>query len=363
MFEVKELCGQLCLGKQGENLARIVYFEEPTLWKENFGEGRCELLHQRNGDEAPYPVVLELEGDRVCWKVTNADTAVVGEGKCELNYLVNDVVVKSKTWTTDVRPSLGDNVAEPPEVQQGWVEQVLVAADEVKSATTHQPMIGDNKNWFVWDANTKEYVDSGILAEGTGDEIDPSQLITNVESEDDITSSGVYNINNNLYVADVDKTTQPITLGMDVSNGELIILDNIDLSYPSQFRLFANAGEEAYGRGTFDILEYDETAGGYYIAYQGEDGYGETMLRIHNLDFLTIAERCFNTSIDSVSLSMWDGNSESGYTFPIDQYIFEVINNKEINKVAFVGDNHRSKDWIFLSKKDCLYAKSGKMQK
>ena len=166
MFEVKQLCGQICLGKQGENLARIVYFDEPEQWKATFGEGQCELIHQRNGDAAPYPVALEFENDKVCWKITNADTAVIGEGKCELHYIVDNIIVKSKIWTTSVLPSLGENLVEPPEPQKAWVDEVLNAAQKVEDATTHQPMIGENKNWFVWDANTNEYVDSGILAEG-----------------------------------------------------------------------------------------------------------------------------------------------------------------------------------------------------
>lgn len=171
MFEVKELCGQLCLGKQGENLARIVYFEEPALWKEIFGEGECLLVHQRNGDEAPYPVETSEENGKCCWKITNADTEFVGEGKCELFYYVDGVIVKSKIWTTSVLPSLGDNLVEPPEPQQGWVDQVLTAAVKVEKATTHQPIIGENKNWFVWDAEAEGYVDTGVSAIGEGDSV------------------------------------------------------------------------------------------------------------------------------------------------------------------------------------------------
>lgn len=133
MFEVTSLCGQICLGKQGENLARMVYFDEPSTWKETFGEGRCELLHQRNGDDAPYPVVLEIEDGRVCWKITASDTALVGEGKCELHYSVDGVVVKSKIWTTSVLPSLGGEVAEPPEPYKGWVDEVLDAAEKIET--------------------------------------------------------------------------------------------------------------------------------------------------------------------------------------------------------------------------------------
>lgn len=173
MIEITSLCGQISLGKQGENLARVVCFDEPAMWKETFGEGKCELVHQRSGDEAPYPVVLNVENDKVSWKITNADTAIVGDGKCELHYIVDDVVVKSKIWTTTVLPSLGGAIEEAPEPQKAWVDQVLNAAKEVEentqrveNATIHQPFIGENKNWFVWNTETQEYIDTGILAEG-----------------------------------------------------------------------------------------------------------------------------------------------------------------------------------------------------
>lgn len=166
MIEVTSLCGLICIGKQGENLARVVYFDEPAVWKETFGEGKCELVHQRSGDAAPYPVVLETEGDKVCWKITESDTAMVGDGKCELHYSVDGTIVKSKIWTTTVLPSLGEASEEAPEPQKAWVDQVLEAARKVESATTHQPMVGENNNWYVWDAETEEYIDTGVDAQG-----------------------------------------------------------------------------------------------------------------------------------------------------------------------------------------------------
>ena len=133
MFEVKPICGILGLGKQGENLARMIYFDEPSTWKETFGEGKCELLHQRNGDAAPYPVVLDIEDGRACWKITSSDTACIGEGKCEIRYSVDGVIVKSKTWVTSVLPSLGDGAEEAPEPYKAWVDAVLNAAERVES--------------------------------------------------------------------------------------------------------------------------------------------------------------------------------------------------------------------------------------
>lgn len=167
MIEVNQLCGQLYLGKQGENLARIVYFEEHALWEKEFGEGKCELLHQRSGDTAPYPVKLEKENGKCCWKITASDTAIVGDGKCELHYLVDDVVVKSKVFKTTVLESLGGEVAEAPEPEKAWVDAVLDAAQKVEGATSHSPIISENKTWLVWNPDTSAYIDTGISAEGT----------------------------------------------------------------------------------------------------------------------------------------------------------------------------------------------------
>lgn len=182
MFEVNQLCGQMHIGKQGENLARIVYFDEPSTWEKDFGEGRCELLHQRNGDSAPYPVKLEMVDGRYCWKITAADTAIVGDGKCELRYIVNDVVIKSKIWTTTVLEALGDASEEAPEPQKAWVDQVLEAADKVEDAVVHCPIIGENGNWLVYDFNVGGYVDTGISASG---EVLTEEQLANIDAVPD----------------------------------------------------------------------------------------------------------------------------------------------------------------------------------
>lgn len=174
MFESTVVCGRIALGIQGEHHARKVSFAETEIWKERFGEGTFELLHQRNGDEAPYPVILTIEDGVPYWYVTNADTAVAGVGKCELRYIVDHVVIKSCTFITDVIESLGEGVTEAPEPQKAWVDQVLEAADKVENSVTHPPIIGDNGNWLVFDFEANEYVDSGVSA--SGEALTPEQL-------------------------------------------------------------------------------------------------------------------------------------------------------------------------------------------
>lgn len=164
----------LPLGKQGENLARKIQFDI-SRWISTFGPGTVQLLHQRRGDEAPYPVAVEREGNFAVWTVTNADTAAPGTGHAELQYYVGDALAKSETWMTKVLPALGDASETPPEAQQGWVDQVLQAgtvateaADRAEEAAVRQPYPNaETGTWWVWNAESGAYEDTGI-SYGTG---------------------------------------------------------------------------------------------------------------------------------------------------------------------------------------------------
>lgn len=131
MFESTVVCGRIALGIQGEHHARKVSFAETGIWKERFGEGRFELLHKRNGDDVPYPITLTIDDDVPYWYVTASDTAVAGVGKCELRYIVNDVVIKSCTFITDVDASLGEGTAEAPDPFKTWIDEVLEVGNKV----------------------------------------------------------------------------------------------------------------------------------------------------------------------------------------------------------------------------------------
>lgn len=184
MFESTIFSGQIVLGKQGEHYARRFSFQDVVIWKGIFGEGRCELIHKRNGDTAPYPIPLTIEDGVPYWYVSNVDTSIAGPGMCEIRYIIDNVVVKSNIYITYVQESLGEGTEEPPEPAKAWVDQVLEAANVVVSATTHQPIIGDNGNWFVWDAESMDYIDSGISASGGSGGMTPElkEQIEEIES-------------------------------------------------------------------------------------------------------------------------------------------------------------------------------------
>lgn len=182
----------LALGRKGENVARQVVFDL-RLWRAAYGDGAVSLCAKRAGDAEPYPCGVTQDEDTAVWVLRAADVDKPGWGNVQLSYYVGDTLAKSQTWRTLVAPSLcacGD----PGEVQQGWLDQAgkdaaaaqqgakdaqeaqQAAEDAAKAAedaaataqevSSHPGKIGDNGNWYTWDAQTGTYSDSGVAATG-----------------------------------------------------------------------------------------------------------------------------------------------------------------------------------------------------
>lgn len=125
MREITARFGQVIeLGKRGENLAACVVFDISD-WKETYGEGTVQLIHQRNGDKHPYPCVVEADGDTVRWAVCAADTAVAGGGYAELQYWVDETIVKSATFATSVVKAMSAAGEIPPAPVKSWLDKLL----------------------------------------------------------------------------------------------------------------------------------------------------------------------------------------------------------------------------------------------
>lgn len=73
-------------------------------------------------------------------------------------------------------------VKDAPEPQPSWLVSVLDAAELVKEATVHGPTIGSNGNWYTWDFESKQYIDTGVGASGGSGTTDHTQL-TNRDAE------------------------------------------------------------------------------------------------------------------------------------------------------------------------------------
>ena len=108
---------KIILGRQGEDKAvRVVWPGIVSDWSSLYGDGSFQLSVRRFSDENAYPVVVKVNGDDIRFTVTSTETAIAGNGNCELTYIANGTIAKSDTWETVVLNSLtGQTPSEPPE--------------------------------------------------------------------------------------------------------------------------------------------------------------------------------------------------------------------------------------------------------
>ncbi len=157
----------LPLGIQGENGVRQIVFDAEDF--PELPEASVQLLHQRAGDDAPYPVSgIDVGVEGVVWTVSDTDTAAAGIGRCELRLCAGDgSVAKSRIWFTQTKPAL-DAVGEtPPEPWESWIDELLDAAREIRNAEPHLPYIDTTSGtWQVWSIEDDAYIDSELPARG-----------------------------------------------------------------------------------------------------------------------------------------------------------------------------------------------------
>lgn len=122
----------ITLGFERENLARQQEFDF-SAWAEEYGSGVPQLLFQRPGETTPYPVLLTVEGTTATWTPTATDTAIAGEGKAQLSYVVDEVVAKNAIFAVLISPSLGAS-GDPPEGFETWLEELTELAADAQEA-------------------------------------------------------------------------------------------------------------------------------------------------------------------------------------------------------------------------------------
>lgn len=127
------------IGRVGENKAvRVIWPNILTEWAELFGVGVVQLVARRPKDMVPYPVPCEINNNMIEWVISAADTAIEGIGECELTYIVNDVVVKSTTWSTRIYHSLSENSPSEPQEEpaKAWFSAMQAQIGNLDNLTT-----------------------------------------------------------------------------------------------------------------------------------------------------------------------------------------------------------------------------------
>lgn len=170
IYNVETMPPRLVIGRQTEAGVERVQFD-CSEWLMRWPEMEISVWVTRPRENAAYPVVIERTGNTVTWTVSAADTAIDGEGSVEIMGIADDKRKISARVITNVFASGIGNTQDVPEGAQPWVDNVIEAANRAASAaeaTAYPPIIGDNGNWWLWDANAKTYIDSGKPSQGGG---------------------------------------------------------------------------------------------------------------------------------------------------------------------------------------------------
>ena len=176
---------RLSIGYEGENEHTQVRIDCADVFAEYPNAVATMTIQPPTG--AAYPKTVETDGDTVVWNVTASDLAANGYGEIQLTFTENNVIVKSVVSSFNVtRSIIGSGTA--PDPVADWIEDaneklaaVEEATQDAEDAAEHQPRIGSDGYWEVWDAETGAYVATSTHAQGPqgdpGTPGDPTQLI------------------------------------------------------------------------------------------------------------------------------------------------------------------------------------------
>lgn len=152
------------IGKNGEGDALRVTFPVVAEWEALYGAGGVWTLNvQRFGDALAYAAQdFTIKDGAALWVVTDADAAVVGEGRCELTYKIGDTVAKSRTYSFRVDRSLTGS-GDVPDPVKGWQEALEKRVDgkldrpDGGSAGDVLTKTGDGEEWKTMQSDWNEF--------------------------------------------------------------------------------------------------------------------------------------------------------------------------------------------------------------
>lgn len=127
----------LQIGVQGENIARKIQINM-TSWATEFPNAVFAIIFKPYNDPNKYPMVTSYDSETkiLTWNVAYEATQTPGVGYTEVRAQDSStgLVKKTRIIPTSVEDSVSGNETDPPEVQAGWVTQVLNAKTAAENA-------------------------------------------------------------------------------------------------------------------------------------------------------------------------------------------------------------------------------------
>lgn len=177
-----EKMGSIDIGRQGENLARTIQIDVSSLLAK-WPDAIITMLVKRKTDVDPYFANTTVMDGILSWPITNVETAVVGDGKIEIQAISGNVIEKSVIGSFRVTSSLSGSVStEIPDIRPSWVDELLAVAQSgiTDPCIAHQQLVSDADGKAVWeDRLAYKYVAEGEV------EILPETLLLGDDDNDD----------------------------------------------------------------------------------------------------------------------------------------------------------------------------------
>jgi len=142
-YEIDKI-NYLQIGVQGENIARKIEIDM-TKWvqeleADNVSGYSFNVIFRPYNDPNKYPMVTTYNSTNkiLTWKIGSAATQTPGVGYTEVRAqeATSGLVKKTRIIPTSVEESVSGNETDPPEVQAGWVTNVLNAGTAAVNANT-----------------------------------------------------------------------------------------------------------------------------------------------------------------------------------------------------------------------------------
>ena len=168
--------GEICLGAAGSNMMEQMQVTLPAEWADF--TVRLTFLPLRRPPIAiilPENGIVDITGD-----ITSAE---FGAGELVLDAIKDEQVAYSTGgkyrvyshpdaggedpgYTPDEYQQFVNQVAQSAEEAKNSAEEAAQSAEKAESALSRQPVIGENGNWWIWDAESESYQDTGVYSGG-----------------------------------------------------------------------------------------------------------------------------------------------------------------------------------------------------
>ena len=257
----------IVLGRAGEDGVTTIQFSINAFFPD-YTDATFGLVHQRNGDLAPYPCAITVLNGYIDWAIGSADLAKVGNGTAQLSAFKDGVIAKSVIFTTMTLDSLG--MTNPPDPVKAWIDEAIQAGAAASDAATRAESSARIAGTAAQEAqealeNVGTTVDAALTEAKESGEFDGEDGVSPVITVTDITGGHVVTITDVDHPGGQTFTVldgSPGVAGADGTDGvsPLVTVTNINGGH----RVTITDADHPSGQ-SFNVMDGETGSSGVYI--------------------------------------------------------------------------------------------------